>query len=217
MSRERGRARLPKPRLRGILHLINTPIMLIGGLVLLILADDISVRAGCAVWTLTSILLFGHSALYHRGKWSARVEPVLRRIDHSNIAIFIAGTYTPLAIALLDGAGQVVLLSIIWGCALAEVLFRTLWMHAPRWLYVALYLLMGWASVLWIDDFWRAGGPAVVILLICGGLAYSAGAVIYGLKRPNPSPKWFGFHELFHTGTVVGAICHWVAILLAVL
>lgn len=212
-----GGMRPAKPKMRGMLHLINTPIVLIGGLVLLIIANDMAVRAGCAVWTLTAILLFGHSAIYHRGRWSEKVEAVLRRIDHSNIAIFIAGTYTPLTIALLDGVEQVVLLSIIWGCALAEVLFRTLWLHAPRGLYVALYLVMGWVSVLWLGDFWRVGGPAVVILLICGGLAYSVGAVIYGLKRPNPSPTWFGFHELFHTGTVVGAICHWVAILLAVL
>lgn len=206
-----------KPKLRGLLHLINTPIIVICGLVLMLVCDSMAVRAGCAVWTLTGMVLFGHSALYHRGKWSAKVDAVLRRIDHSNIAIFIAGTYTPLALALVDGVGRIVLLSVIWGCALLEVLFRNLWLGAPRFLYVALYLAMGWFSLFWLPTFWTQGGVACVILLIVGGVFYSAGAVIYAMKRPNPSLRYFGFHELFHSGTIVGAICHWVAILLAVL
>ncbi len=206
-----------KPRLRGVLHLINTPIALLGGLLITVLADSLLLRVGCAVWTLTAIMLFGHSAIYHRGRWSEKVEKVLRRIDHSNIAIFIAGTYTPLTLAVLEGTSRVVLLSLIWGCAVLEVVFRTLWLGAPRWLYVALYLVMGWAAVFWLPSFWVSGGPALVILLIAGGLFYSAGAIIYARKRPNPSPTWFGFHELFHAGTVLGSICHWVAILIAVL
>lgn len=197
--------------------MINVPIALIGGLVLLVLAPDMLNRLGVAIWTLTAMMLFGNSAVYHRGRWSDRVKAVLRRIDHSNIAIFIAGTYTPLSIALLEGRSRVILLSLIWGCALAEVLFRTLWMGAPRRLYVALYLVMGWAAVFWMPDFWRAGGAAVVVLMILGGVFYSVGAVIYARKAPNPSPTWFGFHELFHSGTILGAACHWVAILLAVL
>jgi len=206
-----------KPRLRGMLHLINTPVVLVGGLVITVVAGSAGIRVACAVWTLTGILLFGHSALYHRGTWSDRVLQRMRRIDHSNIPIFIAGTYTPLAMALLDGSSRVVLLSLVWGCAVAEVLFRTLWLGAPRWLYVALYIVMGWVAVFWLGDFWSAGGPAVVVLLLVGGVAYSAGAVVYALKRPNPSPAWFGFHELFHAGTILGAVCHWVAILIAVL
>lgn len=209
-------ASLIKPKLRGVLHMINTPIALIGGLLLLILADDPLVRVGCAIWTLTAVLLFGHSAVYHRGRWSEKVEAVLRRVDHSNIAVFIAGTYTPLALALLEDTSRVVLLSVIWGCALAEVLFRTFWLRAPRWLYVALYIAMGWVALFWLPSFWLSGGPAVVILLFAGGVCYTLGAVVYARKRPNPSPKWFGFHEIFHAGTILGAICHWVAILLAV-
>lgn len=209
-------ASLIKPKLRGVLHMINTPLALIGGLLLLILADDPLVRVGCAVWTLTAVLLFGHSAVYHRGRWTEKVEAVLRRVDHSNIAVFIAGTYTPLALALLEGTSRVVLLSVIWGCALAEVLFRTFWLGAPRWLYVALYIAMGWVALFWLPSFWVSGGPAVVILLFAGGVCYTLGAVVYARKRPNPSPKWFGFHEIFHAGTILGAMCHWVAILLAV-
>ncbi|MGI5951664.1 MAG: PAQR family membrane homeostasis protein TrhA [Brooklawnia sp.] len=206
-----------KPKLRGMLHLINTPIALLGGLLLMIVADTALLRFGCAVWTITAIMLFGHSAVYHRGRWTARVEQLLRRIDHSNIAIFIAGTYTPLALGVLEGTSRVVLLALIWGCALAEIAFRTLWLGAPRWLYVALYLVMGWAAIFWLPSFWASGGPALVILLVAGGVFYSVGAVIYARKRPNPSPAWFGFHELFHAGTILGALCHWVAILLAVL
>ncbi len=206
-----------KPKLRGLLHLINTPVVLICGLVLLILADDMAVRAGCAVWTLTGIALFGNSALYHRGKWTEKVEAILRRIDHSNIAIFIAGTYTPLTIALLGGASRVILLSVIWGCAVCEVLFRSLWLSAPRVLYVALYLVMGWVALLWLPQFLSQGGAAVLVLIILGGVFYSLGAIVYAMKKPNPSPTWFGFHEIFHTGTILGATLHWVAILLAVL
>lgn len=205
-----------KPKLRGVLHLVVTPIALLGGLVLMVLADDMLLRVGSAVWTVTAIMLFGNSAAYHRGRWSEEVGTLLRRIDHSNIAIFIAGTYTPLALALLEGQSRVLLLALIWGCAAAEVGFRTLWLGAPRWLYVALYLVMGWVAMFWLPSFWATGGPAVVLLLILGGLSYSAGAVVYALKRPNPSHVWFGFHELFHAGTILGAACHWVAILLAV-
>ena len=206
-----------KPKLRGVLHLINTPLALVGGLVLLIAAGSVPLRVACAVWTLTAIMLFGNSALYHRGRWSVKVAAILRRIDHSNIAVFIAGTYTPLAVALLNGASQALLLGLIWGAAVLDVAFRVLWMGAPRWLYVALYLVMGWAAIFWMPQLSAAGGPAVVILLVLGGLFYSAGAVIYALKRPNPSLTWFGFHEIFHAGTVLGALCHWVAILIAVL
>ena len=206
-----------KPRLRGVLHLIAAPVLLIAGLIVMVLADSMLLRVGCAVWTLTAIMLFTHSAVYHRGTWTEPIEKLLRRIDHSNIAIFIAGTYTPLTLAMLDGAPRIVLLSLIWGCALLEVVFRTLWLGAPRWLYVALYLVMGWAAVFWMPSFWAAGGPAVVSLLVAGGLAYSYGAIVYARKRPDPSPIWFGYHEIFHAGTIVGALCHWVAILLVVL
>ncbi len=206
-----------KPKLRGWFHLVNTPISLIGGLILLIAAQTVSLRIACAIWTLTAVTLFGNSAAYHRGRWSEKVSSVLRRIDHSNIAIFIAGTYTPLAVALLSGGSRLALLSLIWAVAAIDVLFRVLWIGAPRWLYVGLYLVMGWCAVFWIPQMLASGGVAVIVLLIAGGLCYSAGAVVYALKRPNPSPYWFGFHEIFHAATVLGAICHWVAILIAVI
>ena len=110
----------------------------------------------------------------------------------------------------------IALLVLIWSVALLGVLFRTLWLGAPRWLYTLLYVAMGWAAVGWLGEFWSSGGPAVVALIAAGGIVYSLGAVAYATKRPNPSPRWFGFHEIFHTATIIAALCHLAAIALAV-
>lgn len=210
------RALIPvKPRLRGWIHLVMTPIALVGGLVLIWRTPTQAGRLAATIYLLTALMLFGDSALYHRGQWSVRQDAILRRFDHSNIAIFIAGTYTPLSVGMLRGNSRVLLLSIIWGCAAIEVLCRNLWMDAPRWLYTALYIVMGWTAVFWLGQFWHVGGPAIVLLLLAGGLFYTFGAVVYAMKRPNPSPQWFGFHEIFHAGTALGAICHFAAIWLA--
>ncbi|MDU7360737.1 MAG: hemolysin III family protein [Propionibacteriaceae bacterium] len=207
---------LPKPVMRGWLHLGMTPIILICGLVLTALAPALEVRLGCALYTLTAVQLFGTSAVYHRGNWKQKTLAVFRRMDHSNIFVFIAGTYTPLAVALLEGTSMWSLLALIWGLAIAGVAFRMLWLDAPRALYTILYVAMGWAAVGWLPQLWAAGGPAVVALIVAGGVVYSLGAVAYGTKRPKISPKWFGFHEVFHSATILAAICHNVAIWLAV-
>ncbi|WP_316667933.1 hemolysin III family protein [uncultured Propionibacterium sp.] len=209
---DRARAR---PRLRGWLHAITAPVLLVAGLALIVLTHSMAGRVGEAVYLLTGLMLFGNSAVYHRGRWSEKADAVLRRFDHSNIAIFIAGTYTPLAVMLLHGGSRAALLSIIWGCAAVEVACRNLWMGAPRTLYTVLYVVMGWTALFWLTQFWRTGGPAIVWLILAGGLCYTAGAVCYALRKPNPWPEWFGFHELFHTGTVLGAVCHLIAIWLA--
>ena len=206
-----------KPKLRGWLHAGMTPIVFVAALVLVVFGPTLTARAAAAVYLLCSLMLFGTSATYHRGHWSARVADTFRRWDHANIYLFIAGTYTPLAADLLHGRSRVLLLSLVWSAALVGIAFRILWLGAPRWLYTALYLLLGWAAVGWMGDFWHAGGPAVVILVVAGGLVYSVGAVVYALKRPNPSPRWFGFHEIFHSATVVAAVLHYIAIALATL
>jgi hemolysin III len=205
-----------KPLLRGWLHLAATPLVLAASIVFLVLVHGAAGKAALAVYLVTSLLLFGNSATYHLGRWSPRVDAVLRRIDHSNIYLFIAGTYTPLAVLLLEGRARVVLLVLVWASAAGGVAFRVLWMNAPRWLYVCLYILMGWAALWWLPDFWRAGGPAIVWLVAAGGIVYSAGALIYARRWPNPAPRWFGFHEVFHACTVVAAACHFVAIALCV-
>lgn len=206
----------PKPKLRGWLHAGMAPVVFLGGLVLTIFAPTLLGRIGGGVYLFAALLLFGTSAAYHRGNWSPETLATFRRIDHSNIFVFIAGTYTPLCLTLLEGTSRIVLLSLVWGIAIAGVVFRVAWLGAPRWLYSMLYVAMGWVAVGWLPALWSAGGAAVVILIIAGGLVYSFGAFAYAAKRPNPIPGWFGFHEVFHACTVVAAVCHYIAIALAV-
>lgn len=204
-----------KPFLRGWLHALMTPVVLLGGMVLIAFAPTLEGRIGGAVWLVGSVLLFGTSALYHLGTWSPTTETVLRRLDHANIFVFIAATYTPLSLLLLSPDQARVLLTLIWSVAVAGVVFNVLWISAPRWLTTVLYILMGWAALGWLVPFWVNGGPLVVSLVAIGGLFYTVGAVIYARKRPNPSPRWFGFHEIFHACTVAAALCHYAAIVLA--
>ncbi|WP_141821813.1 PAQR family membrane homeostasis protein TrhA [Humibacillus xanthopallidus] len=206
-----------KPRLRGWLHLAMFPVAVIGGLVLVLLSEPGTVRTASIVFTVSAALLFGVSAVYHRGTWGPRASTLLKRMDHSNIYLIIAGTYTPFAVTLLPADQARLLLSVIWGGAIAGVLFRVFWVGAPRWLYTALYLALGWAAIFYVGPFWRTGGPLIGSLIAIGGLMYTAGGIIYGVKRPNPWPKWFGFHEIFHAFTLGGFLTHFVAVTLAIL
>lgn len=208
---------LPKPRLRGILHLIAFPSSLLAGLVLVALGESLATRMACVVFVATAGLLFGISATYHRGTWSPEHAIILRRFDHANIFLIIAGTYTPLAVSLLEPRQATTLLVICWTGAVIGVAFRIFWTSAPRWLYVPAYVALGWVAMFYMPDMLAGGGWAVVWLLVAGGLAYTGGAVVYGLKRPNPSPAWFGFHEIFHAATLAGFACHFVAVALAVI
>lgn len=208
---------LPKPRLRGMLHLIAFPTTLVLGLLLVAVGQTLTIRLACAVFVLTAGMLFGISAVYHRGTWSPQRAIILRRFDHANIFLIIAGTYTPIAAALLAPRQALTLLAIAWGGALVGVCFRIFWTGAPRWLYVPAYVALGWVAVFYMPQLHAGGGWPVVILLLAGGLAYTAGAVMYALKRPNPSPAWFGFHEIFHAGTLIGFGCHFAAVAAAVL
>ncbi|HEX6759250.1 MAG TPA: hemolysin III family protein [Propionibacteriaceae bacterium] len=201
-----------KPRLRGWLHAGMAPLALAAGIVLICLAATPAGVIGGAVFLAASVLLFGISGLYHRGTWGTRGTAILRRVDHSNIYVFIAATYTPLALILLDGASRALLLTLIWSAAVGGLIFRLFWLSAPRWLYTALYLVMGWTALGWLGAFYYAAGLTVLILIVAGGICYTLGAVVYGRKRPNPSPAWFGYHEIFHVGTIAGFVCHYVAI-----
>jgi hemolysin III len=188
------------------------PASVAAGIVLICLADTTAATVACAVYSVTAWLLFGVSALYHRFDWGPRADGILRRLDHANIFLIIAGTYTPFTILLLDGARRELLLWLVWGGALAGIAFRVFWVGAPRWLYTPCYLALGWAAVFFLPDFFHSGGVAVTVLIIVGGLLYSVGGVIYGLKRPNPSPRWFGFHEVFHAFTLGAFIVQYVGI-----
>lgn len=205
-----------KPRLRGWLHAVMFPVAILGGLVLVVLADSTEERVSVAIFALSAALLFGTSALLHRGTWTPGMEGVLRRMDHSNIYLIIAATYTPFAVlAMPNGRGRV-LLFIVWIGALIGVAFRVLWVGAPRWLYTPVYVALGWVAIFYLSDLVRGAGVVAVILIALGGVLYSAGAVVYGTKRPNPSPEWFGFHEVFHVLTVAAFAAHYVAVSMVV-
>jgi hemolysin III len=204
-----------KPRLRGWIHAGVAPFVLVAAIVLVALSPTTPVRWANAVFGVTAVLLFCTSAVYHRGHWSPRVAAVLRRMDHTNIFLIIAGTYTPLAVLLLPNGTARTLLVVVWTGALVGLLMRIFWLGAPRWLYVPIYVALGWVAVWFMPQFWHSGGPAIVWLVMAGGLAYTVGAVVYGFKRPNPSPRWFGFHEIFHSLTVAGFTCHYIAVSIA--
>ena len=205
-----------KPTWRGWIHAATFPVAVVAGVILIVVADGAPAKWAAAVFMLTSMLLFGNSALYHRFDWSPKVKVLLKRIDHANILLLIAGTYTPLAVLALPPSKGVLLLSLVWGGTLIGILFRVFWINAPRWLYVALYLLLGWAAVMYIVDLMNANF-AMMVLVIVGGLLYTGGAIVYALKKPNPWPGHFGFHEIFHVCTVLAFLCHWTACLLIAL
>ncbi len=202
-----------KPTWRGWIHAGTFPVAIVAGIVLIALAQGAPAKWAAAVFMVTSMLLFGNSALYHRFHWKPKTLAVLKRIDHANIFLLIAGTYTPLAVLALPTPKTTLLLSIVWGGAILGILFRVFWINAPRWLYVALYLALGWAAVMYLGDL-LAANVAMMVLVVVGGLLYTAGAIVYALKKPNPWPGHFGFHEIFHVCTVLAFLCHWTACLL---
>ena len=210
-----GLARAVKPKLRGWLHAGTFPVALVAGTVLVVLADGTRETVANAVYAASAVLLFGISALYHRGNWTPRTEKLLKRLDHSNIFLIIAGTYTPFSVILLQDHGGTALLWIVWSAAVGGIAFRVLWVGAPRWLYTPVYLGLGWVAVFYLGDLLESGGAAVVVLLAVGGLLYSVGGIVYALKRPNPSPRWFGFHEVFHALTLGAFAVHYIAVSLA--
>jgi hemolysin III len=200
-----------KPRLRGWLHLGTFPVSVLAGFVLVAIPQEPRARLASAVFAVTASLLFGISALYHRGNWGPRTTEVLKRIDHANIFLIIAGSYTPFALLLLSDSRATLMLAIVWTGAILGVLLRSVWINAARWVSAPVYIALGWTAVFFVPDLLDAG-VATFVLLCVGGALYTAGGVIYGLRRPNPSPRWFGFHEVFHSLTVAGWIVHYVAV-----
>ncbi|MFI2565077.1 hemolysin III family protein [Paenarthrobacter sp. NPDC018779] len=205
-----------KPLWRGWIHAVATPFALAAGIVLVALAPTADRKITSAIYALTGVMLFGVSAVYHRGNWNDRIRIVLKRLDHTNIMLVIAGSYTPLAWSLLDRPAAVTLLWTIWSAAIAGVLFRVLWTHAPRWLYVPIYVALGCGALFYLPQFFAANVASAVLICV-GGALYIAGAVFYGIKRPNFSATHFGFHELFHAFTVFAFAAHFIAIMIAVL
>ncbi len=211
-----------KPRLRGWIHLGVLPLTLAAGIVLIALSPTAPTRIASAVFAASALLLFGVSAIYHRGNWSPRLHGFWQRFDHANIFLLIAGSYTPFTLLLLDGRERVVMLAAVWSAAVLGVLFRVFWVKAPRWLYVPIYIGMGWAALLYLPGFIDGAGKlglgigiATLVLVAVGGLLYTAGGVVYGFQRPDPWPRWFGFHEVFHSFTILAFVSHYVGVSLA--
>ena len=207
----------PKPLMRGWLHAIASPLSLAAGIVLICLAHGTSLKWACAVFMTCSLVLFTNSAIYHLGDWSPTVTNILRRIDHVNIFLLIAGTYTPVSFALEPRMRDLIIISM-WVCTAIVMIIHVIWINAPRWLYVLVYIIFGVSGVTYMGLFWvsPAAGPAVVILIASGGLCYILGAIVYALRKPDPWPKVFGFHEIFHLGTIAGYACHMVAIYMVI-
>ena len=207
---------LNRPKLRGIIHLVMSPLALVAGITLITITSEFRGRVTLTIFTLTAVSLFTCSAIYHRVPWGPTAKAVWRRIDHANIPLLIAGTYTPFAIYLLDKNHAVILLSIVWGGAVLSGFFRVFWLGAPKWLYVPIYIALGWAALIYLPDFYRNGGLLVLVLIGLGGVLYSVGAIIYAIKKPNFSINWFGFHELFHAMTAAAFISHFIAAVLVI-
>jgi hemolysin III len=204
--------------MRGWLHAYAFFVAAVCGIVLCSLAatrPGIAPLISCVIYSTTVCGLFGVSALYHRRVWSPRGYQVMRRLDHSMIFIFIAGTYTPFCVLLLTPGMATLLLGLVWGGAVLGVGVKLIWPHAPRWVSAPLYIALGWVAVAVLPDILHRGGVAALVLLLVGGAAYSVGAVFYALRRPNPWPTVFGHHEFFHACTLVAAICHHIAIYFA--
>ena len=200
-----------KPTWRGWIHAGTFPLAIVLGVILIVAAEGAAAKISSSVFVASSLLLFGNSALYHRIDWKPKTKAIFKRIDHANIFLLIAGSYTPITVLALPYDKSVLLLWLVWAGAGLGIVFRVFWIGAPRWLYVPLYLLLGYASLIFIVDFFDANA-AMMTLILVGGLFYTVGAVIYGLKKPNPFPGTFGFHEIFHTLTLLAFLCHWAGI-----
>jgi hemolysin III len=203
-----------RPRMRGWLHLFAFFGAIVAAAVLIPLAFVQGARAGwpVAVYCLTILGLFGVSATYHRRRWSPRGWKLMKRADHSMIFLFIAGTYTPFAFLAVPEPTGWWLLAGVWTGAALGIALKLVWPHAPRWLGVPIYLGLGWAALFVLVDIVRQVGVTAMVLLAVGGVLYSIGAVAYAMKRPNPWPGTFGYHEVFHAMTIVAATCHYIAV-----
>jgi len=200
-----------KPTWRGWIHAGTFPLAIVLGIILVTAADGTAAKVSCAIFFACSLLLFGTSALYHRFSWSPPVKAVFRRLDHANIFLLIAGSYTPITVLCLPPEKATLLLWLVWAGAGLGILFRVFWIGAPRWLYVVLYLVLSYAALVFIVDFFQANWVMMSLILL-GGIFYSVGAIVYGLKRPNPVPGMFGFHEIFHALTLLAFLSHWTGI-----
>jgi hemolysin III len=199
------------PRLRGLLHAHAAWVAAVAAIALIALAPTAGARVAALIYGVGLIALFSVSALYHRWPGDPRWKPWLRRMDHSTIFVFIAASYTPVGLLVLDGTVQIVVLVSVWAGALAGIVMSVAWISAPRWLQALTYLLVGWVAVLALPQLAERVGVAPLVLLAVGGGLYTLGAVVYAMRRPDLWPRTFGFHEVFHTLVIAAAVVHFVA------
>jgi hemolysin III len=205
-----------KPLLRGVSHQFACFTAIGAGLVLIATAGSARALVATAIYAASLAAMFGISASYHRGRWGPRAERIWQRADHATIFLFIAGTYTPIALLAIGGAVGTRLLALVWAGAALGVLQAILWVHAPRAITAALYVILGWMLV----AYWRETSAALAgvprALILAGGVLYTAGATVYALRKPDPSPRVFGYHEVFHALVIAASGCHFAAVLLVV-
>jgi hemolysin III len=201
------------PRLRGFFHQYSFFAAVAAGVTLVALAEGMRARVACAVYAGALAAMFGASALYHRAPWrSPRARAWARRVDHSMIFVFIAGTYTPFALLAFTGALPAILLACVWGGAALGVVLNVSWIEAPKWVTTPAYLLVGWVGLIAAPQIFTELGVATAVLLLVGGILYTLGAVAYATHWPDPFPATFGFHEVFHVLVVAAAAAQFVAV-----
>lgn len=201
-----------RPRFRGSTHKYAFFASLVTGLVLVLVAPNDKAGLAGAIYAVSVSALFGTSALYHQITWKPAARRWMRRLDHSMIFVLIAGTYTPFALLILHGTLARVVLVVIWGGALGGIVFKLVWIDAPKWLISGVYVALGSVGVITIPQVLSRAGAGAVTLIVTGGVLYTVGAVVYAMKRPDPSPKVFGYHEIFHLLVIVAAATHYAAI-----
>ena len=201
-----------KPLLRGVLHQVSFFVALAVGAVVVAFADGTRATVSAAIFAASVVAMLGASALYHRVTWSPTMRPWMRRVDHAGIYVLIAGTYTPVGLIVVHGVLRNIVLVIVWSGAGAAILLKFIWVRAPKWLSAATGLAVGWAGVAAMPQVVQNAGWPAFALLAAGGLAYSVGAVVYAMRRPDPAPDVFGYHELFHALTIVALSFQYVAI-----
>jgi hemolysin III len=184
----------------------------VAGTLLVVNADGTRASAAAAAFAGSVAAMLGASALYHRVTWSPRARPWMRRLDHAGIYLLIAGTYTPVGLLAVRGTMRDVILAVVWTGAAAAILLKFVWVGAPKWLSAVFGIALGWAGVAAMPQVAEHAGAAAVVLLAIGGVAYTAGAIVYARRRPDPVPAVFGYHELFHALTIVAVVCQYIAI-----
>jgi hemolysin III len=206
-----------RPRLRGVFHLYAFFASLVTGVLLIVFSPGLSGRLLAAIYAASVTGLFGVSALYHRVSWSEVARRRMRRLDHSMIFLLIAGTYTPVAVLALSGPIAAALLIAVWAGALGGIVMKVVWLDAPKAVVAAVYVALGWLAIIAVPQVASSAGVAALTLVVCGGVLYTLGAIVYAARRPDPAPTVFGYHEIFHVLVIAAAALHYVAVAFFVL